>query len=325
MSLTTLASNPFRVPDWRWQRATTLVDRPGRCQPASRRLDGPDGYKWINHGVRFLREYKRGAAEDDLSGLASRRPSLFWAYQIWLSDNPTKTFIEAHLLARSEDHYIAFRANTTPETIRAYEAMFFNVRPKLHHQSYILNCVIGPEVHTNVSEREYRLLWKLYGYFLGPHIVDALEAKFINPIWCSSPADLNAAVMDDAISTLKFKAAIAAKSLQVNQYTQLAILETFTKFIEIERNTDSAGKAQDQILTHISAMMTTLPFAVGGRDSAGRLMNTGTPIAEYEQSAIELTYEESVRIATNQPIVHADIIKSLRYPDAVSDPHGGVK
>jgi len=324
MSLHTLASNPFRVTDWRWQRAAAIVDRPSQTRPASRRVDGTDSYKWINHAVRFQREYTAAAARSDLESVADRRPAIFWAYNIWLSDNPIKTIIESHILARSDDRYIAFRCNTTPETIRAYEALFFNVRQKLHHRSYILNCVIGPEVHGGISEREYRLLWKLYGYFLGPHIIDALEAKFVNPIWCSAVEDLNAAVMDDAISTLKFKAAVAAKTIPVNQYTQLAILETFTKFIEIERNTDGAGKAQEQILGHISAMMTTLPFNVGGRNSDGVLCSSDTPADKFERSAIELTYEENLRLSTHQQIVHADILQSLRFPTAVSEQHGGV-
>lgn len=327
MSLYTLAASPFRSPDWRWQRAVALVDRPEETRPASRFRDGASSYKWIHAATRFLREYNLAERQNEFAILAEKHPSIFWAYNIWLSDNPTKTIVEAHILARSDDRYIAFRCNTTPDVIHAYEAMFFNVREKLHHRSYILNSVIGAEIHNGLSEREYGLLWKLYGYFLGPHIVDAMEAKFVNPIWCNSPADLNAAVMDDAINTLKFKAAVAAKTVPVNQYTQLAILEAFTKFIEIERNTDSAGKAQDQILAHISAMMGTLPFNVGGRTTTGALAARGAPGEQYEDSAIELTYEETLRLAMSKPIAHEDILAKLQFPplptETVSVTQGG--
>lgn len=217
------------------------------------------------------------------------------------------------MLARGDNHSIGYRCGVLPDIVETYEALFFNVREKIQHRSYILNCVLGPAIHRGLSEREFDLLWKLYGYFLGPYIVDALESKFSNPVWCGTPEAVGAAVLDDAIGTLKLKAAIAAKTVPVNQHTQLALMEQFTKFVEVERNTDSAGKAQEQILDHISAMMTTLPFNVGGRDPRGATLPI-TQVTRFERTAIELTYEETMRLSVSQPIANTEVLELLKFP-----------
>ena len=312
MTLQHMASNPFRTPDWRWQRAIAIRDGIPGTPPASRRRDGPVGFKWINKAVVFLREHAAASGSDmQRSLLAERRPDIFWARWARESQVNRKSVIEAQILARTDDHGIGYRCNMPPSVINAYESLFFNVREKLDHRSYILECVLGPSVHRGISEREHDILWKLYGYFLGPHIVDALEGKFANPMWCGTPTALGAAVMDDAISTLKMKAALAAKTVQVSPQTQLALMEAFTKFVEIERSTDSAGKAQEQVMDHIAAMMTTLPFNVGGRPS--RVTNL-SPIDAFEKTAIELTYEETMRLSVRQPIAHHKILQTLAFP-----------
>lgn len=313
MSLQYAAHNPFRPADWRWQRAAAIYERAPTAMPASRQLDGPDGFAVINTAVKFMRELARARTEQARARLSEQRPGVFWAHRAWTSSNPMKFAIEAHILANSSDYSIGYRCNMPPQVIAAYEALFFNVREKLQHRSYIINCIIGPAIHRGLTEREYDLLWKLYGYFLGPCIVDALEGKFANPTWCGTPTAVGAAVMDDAISTLKLKAALATKTLQVNQHTQLAILDAFTKFVEIERTTDSAGKAQEQILDHISAMMTTLPFNVGGRIARGTTQ-LASPVDDFDKTAIELTYEEVLRLSVRQPIAHQQILKNLTFP-----------
>jgi len=311
-SLNIAAGNPFRPADWRWQRAKEIVDGDGPA--TTRRRDEVVGYKWINRAVNFIRAYDECEQDSERAILAEQRPDIFWAHWAWVSTtSPQKDSIEAHILAREEDHEIAWRCGTKPDVITAYEALFFNVRDKLQHKQYILHCVMGEAVQRGLSEREYDLLWKMYGYFIGPYVLDALESKFSNPVWCGTPDGVGAAVLDDAVGTLKLKAALAAKTVQVNSHTQLALMDQFTKFVEVERNTDSAGKSQEQILDHISAMMTTLPFNVGGRVPEGNAL-IKTPVTDYDNTAVELTCEETIRLSVNQTIAHPDILKKLKFP-----------
>ena len=306
------ANNPFRTTCWRWQRAQEIVEGDGPA--TTRRRDGVDGYKWINKAVNFINDYNACSNDSQKAVLADRRADIFWAHWAWLATaNPQRHSIEAHILARETDDEIAWRCGTQSGVIEAYEALFFNVREKLQHKQYVLHCVMGEAIQRGISERDYDLLWKMYGYFIGPHILDALESKFSNPVWCGSPDAVGAAVLDDAVGTLKLKAAVATKTIPVNSHTQLALLEQFTKFVEVERSTDSAGKSQEQILEHISAMMTTLPFNVGGRSPQGNIIPT-TTAQDYDHGAVELHTEELMKLSVNQKIEHTEILKRLRFP-----------
>ena len=122
----------------------------------------------------------------------------------------------------------------------------------------------------------------------------------VNPVWCSTPDTVNSTLQDDAISTMKFKAALAAKTIPVNNSTQVDLLHVFTKFVEVERTTDSIGKAQNQILDHIEAMMVTLPFNVGGRDPRTAEMVPQTPMAAYRKTSVELSFQETMAVAAGQ-------------------------
>ena len=311
-SLEYLAANPFRAVDWRWQRAVEIVD--GNGIPATRRKDEPIGYKWINKAVRFNAALRDSIDSDyRMIELSEAEPDIFWAWYMWERLRAMRASVEARILARCTNDEVGIHCGIPPSYIEAFEALFFNVREKMYHRSYILHCVIKPVVSRGLTDREYDLLWKLYGYFLGPHVVNALESQFVDASWCGTPDAVHSALTDDAISTMKLKAALATKTVAVNTHTQLALMDQFSKFVEIERTTDSSGKAQDQILDHVSALMTTLPFNVGGRDPRGSVLPFN-PVQGYEKTAMELTYEETMRVSVNQTILHGDVLKKLEFP-----------
>lgn len=312
MSLQIAAHNPFRQVDWKWQRAIGIWE--GIAQPTTRRRDTPEGYAWISAALRFKREYETARTVMAKEVVAAKYPEIFWAHYIWSENGILKSSIEAHILARETNFEIGFRLGASPPVVEAYEQLFFNVRDKLQHRKYILHCVMGSAVQRGISEREHDLLWKLYAYNLGPHVLDMLEDKFASSAWCGTPEAVGAAIQDDAISTLKTKAAIAAKTVPVNQYTQLPLLDQFTKFIEIERNTDSQGKAQDQILENIQAMMVALPFNIGGRDPRNKGQVDRGLLQEYDAGSVELTYEETMRASVRLPIANAETLQALKFP-----------
>lgn len=305
--------NPFRPPEWRWQRALAIVD--GTQPNPTRRYDGPVGFKWIKKAVAFRRAIRAADTDELKRRVANRYPDLFWAHYAWENNNPIKHQLEAYFLAREENWTIGFKCGLAPEQVDAYECVFFNVREKLDHPAYILHSVVGPALHRSFSDRDYSAIWKLYAYFYGPYVLEALTSKMVNPLWCSTPETVTTAFQDDAIGTMKMKAALAAKTVPVSFNTQVDLLHIFTKFIEVERTTDSAGKAQDQMLEHITAMMVNLPFAIGNRDprQQGALIEGG-PTAEFDKLAVELSYEETMIVSAGGTLPNAGMLKQMRYP-----------
>lgn len=317
--------NPIRAVDWRWLRATGFID--GSERAPSRVADLPAGFKWIRAAIRFARERGTVISDSDLSMLKSRRPAIYWAHQIWDNrSHPLRAEIEARILARQDDHAIGFHTNTSPRIIEAYEALFFHVRDLLHRPAYILHTAIGPSLQRGLSEREFELLWKLFGYFYGPYVLNDLVSKCTNPMWCATPDNTGSAWTDNAIGTLKMKAALAVTTVPVNQQTQLALMDIFTKFIEVERTTDTAGKAHDQVLDSINAMLHAFPLNVSGldpTDKAKRLMMDTGPMAAYDASSVEVSYAECLKISTGQRLPNERQLLSERFPEPPERPAGG--
>jgi hypothetical protein len=317
MSVLESAANPFRPVDWRWRRALSIIE--GRGPIATRRRDTPAGFKWIHHAARFLREQQHASRNEyEMAVLAEKRPELYWAHWLWANGRSQKSSVEAHLLARENNFEIGHRCGILPGVIEAYESLFFNVREKLSHPNYVLHCVLGEAVHRGYSSGDFDLVWKMYGFFLGPHVLSAIESGFSGANWASTPDSVGAAVQDDAISTLKLKSALAAKTIPINQHTQVAILELFCKFTEIERNSDTAGKAQDTLLEHIGAMMAALPLNVAGTNPAtGRKLLPG-PLAAYDAGSVELNYGEVMRVGVGHMIEDAESLQNMTFADAAA-------
>jgi hypothetical protein len=305
--------NPLRPPDWRWRRAMGII----ACnQPAAtRRRDGPIGFKWIRKIVRFWDMLEHARSDWDQQTVATLFPDLFWAWYTWQNDNSTlKRQAEAYMLARCDSWETAFKTGLLPDAVDAYACVFFDVAEKLNHTGYILNVVLGPQLQRGLNDQHYDILWKLYAYYYGPHAVDSLVSKMTNPMWCSSPDTLSAAYQDDTINTMKMKSSLAAKTVPITRDTQLELLHIFNKFVEIERSTDSIGKAQDQMLEHISAMLTSLPFTIGNRDPRlGELIPPG-PSDAYSHTHVELSYEETMRVAAGQELPYAETLRQLNFP-----------
>lgn len=316
-------TNPQRPPNWRWLRAVGIN---GGTQPRpGRRRDGPAGHKWIHKAVRFAQAYNAAVGEEAKARLAAEMPDVFWAHSLYSNESNTmKWDLEAHLLARSSDWEIGFHCGLPTEIVSAYENLFFNVREKLAHRGYVIHCVMGPSVHRGLSEREFDLLWKMYGYAYGPHMLKSLVAKFENPVWCGSPESVSSAIQDDTVSTMKMKASLAAKTIPVNMGTQVDILHIFTKYVEIERMSDTAGKAQDQILDHIGAMFNVLPLNVAGLDPHNNHEKISKgPVQRFEETAIELSFEETMSVGTGGQLANAGTLSQLQFPPVPTEEEAG--
>jgi hypothetical protein len=155
----------------------------------------------------------------------------------------------------------------------------------------------------------------MYAYAYGPHMLHAFISKFSNPVWCSTPDEVGSAVQDDTVSTMKMKASLAAKTIPVNMSTQVDILHVFTKYVEIERMSDSEGKAQNQIMDHIGTMFNVMPLNVAGLDPLdGHQKVVQGPTHTYEETAIELSYEETMEVAVGKELPNSDTLKLLHFP-----------
>src|SRR5688572_7407817 len=126
-------TSPFRPLAWRWERARIL--RAGAAVPPEGDVD-----RWVHQAVQYQEAWER--AEAGAGGgqgrLAAAMPAVFRAHEFWRRrDHPLTWGLEARLLTDESYAEIAARLALTAEAVEAYEALFFQVKDRLHLVDYI--------------------------------------------------------------------------------------------------------------------------------------------------------------------------------------------
>jgi hypothetical protein len=94
--------------------------------------------------------------------------------------------------------------------IKAYEALFFNVRDRLDAKDFILLGVVRTTELGDPEKEEDGQLWKLLGYLGGSHVLEALIDGFPEASWPEQPEDVGGFLPKLAVGSLQQKAAVAA-------------------------------------------------------------------------------------------------------------------
>jgi hypothetical protein len=307
------ARNPRRPVDWRWQRAAIAATGE---YPLSRRRDGDT---WVARATKFIREHENCETELDLAALSERHPILYWAHDLWYtrddSGNPVRSEVEARLLADDEPDNIARRVATEVEVIEAYERLFFNVRERLCNRGYLMHCVLGPSIHLGFQASEYDLIWKLFAVLGGPLAVDLMIDQSVGHARPDRASDLKYFVADVAQNDLRRVAMLALKTLRINNFNAMEIIDKFLKLVELERAGGAgAGIATEAVKQNVHAMLVSLPFTVGRR----LIHVDAPPLERYDGLPAELRYEEVMAISAGQEIPAQHMLELLAFPAATA-------
>jgi hypothetical protein len=265
MSRDFAASNPMRVPSWRWLRSGQAADT---GPPLSRTRDDA----WVSRACRYRREERRCNDEIDRDLLAERFPELYWAHHFFSTTAKDsvahRSELEARILSGQEFEAIAEKIGTSTGVVAAYAQLFFDVTARLKHTGYIFHHVIGSKIQTGVSEDDYSTLWKLFGFLGGPLVVDALVSTAMSP---DRPVTAMAVpdFFDSRVSdSLRRKAAIAAHSLTVKDEGKVQALGLFLRLIDQEHANADDPTARNAVLVNINAMLELMPLETGAPEHA---------------------------------------------------------
>jgi hypothetical protein len=307
--------NPRRPVDWRWQRAALAA---GGEYPLSRRRDGD---AWVVRATRFLKEHEGCKTELDMAMLSERHPVIYWAHDLWytLSDsgNPMRSEVEARLLADDKVENIARRVATEISIIEAYERLFFNVRERLCNRGYLMHCVLGPAVHLGFQASEYDLIWKLFALLGGPLAVDLMIDQSVGHARPDRAGDLKYFVADVAQNDLRRVAMLALKTLRINNFNAMEVIDKFLKLVELERTGGAgAGIAAEAVKQNVHAMLISLPFAVGQQSA----YVDASQLDRYDDLPAELRYEEVMAVSAGQVIPAQGMLELLAFPSSNGDP-----
>jgi hypothetical protein len=256
---------------------------------------------------RYQARYNQSQTERALENLLEAYPGLAQAHSIRNDDRyKTRWVLEARLLTGEPVERISARTCISTETIRWYEKCFFNVADRLEAPDWVCNNVIGAAIQRGLSDRDYDVLWKIFGYSGGPLVLDAAITTIGNPVadrWFHA----------DAMSTLARKAAISARTMPV-AFNHAALMEAHARFREIAK-AEGAGASQAGLQEQVRALMDHVGqyFAPGALDSVA-----SEKFLSYDKKAVELRASETLTVAAGGSIdYHKDV--DWTFPEKSKD------
>src|SRR5690606_34674736 len=251
-------------PKWRFERAVLLYE--ARKRP----IPGVDD-KLVCQCRSFLVKWYAIHATDDDDSLYERKlklymkyPSLLHAYEIFERNDRIRLTIESRILARQSDEEIAEKVGTTPDVIKIYELLFFNVRDRLSNRDYIVQQIIKPLVQQGLAGVAEGLSAKFFGYFGGPivldQILDGYDHSVFNP---HEVINLNDYFDKHWEAQLRRRSAEVINSLGINQFNAFELLNIHQKLIEHARNIKGDAGTKTHVEENINVLLSAIPWSVG--------------------------------------------------------------
>jgi len=301
-------NNPQRPVDWRWQLAGELLG-----VAYNYRMRGKDA------DVKLCRRFRKALDAVRHPGerlrLLTLYPDMYEAWSLYAAsdDVQLRWELEARILAGESFESIATKLAMPLEAVRLYESCFFHVTDRLQSPSYITQVVFGRSIHSGLHAREYDLLWKMYGYWGGPLVLDQLVFRFAKQQRPESVESVRGFWSDDLANTMRLNAAIAARVAPITEDTYEAIINTYLKMVAAEKN---AGNTPNEgILTNIQSMLVNIPWHLVPAGRTRPLSDDAVDVADVDAAALRAGELEVVSELGHVP---PDIVKltgNMAFPE----------
>lgn len=231
-------------PAWRWIRARRLADN--NLNPSRSRDD-----RFTHRAFRFVKRLRRLdlRAEERLS---CDYPDIYDAFKIYDdTKSGTRWVFEASVMAAEPVEKIAEYLSVPVETLKVYEALYFDVREQLKHRGWVLSNVLMPAATCSVSARDPDVFWKAIAYFGG---WDAVQASW--EMGSASPAALDffTKAIRQRISKNAFD---ALHTLQTNSFNAHESIKSAQEQRRLDHETETPATG-DAVHESLGALLTSL-------------------------------------------------------------------
>lgn len=269
----------------------------------------------VKRAIKAARAMISGIEQEEL--LAIRDPDFFWSYRVYQGQHELSAIraeLEARFLAEDNDENIARRCQLRPKGINAYRELFFDVQDRLECSACILHVIIGMALHRGFREQDINIVWKYYGYTYGVQVLEALISQTLNkPVKNLANADIQALLQKDCEMNLLRKSALASRTLKVNDFTAIDILNIANKAKEIDKLSGGGGSQSGAVnAAELTNMLQSIQFAIG--DYAQDPIDVEV-ITRYDQSSSELTTQQLMAAVTHALPDDLKNPPELNYPE----------
>lgn len=236
--------DPMRKPNWRWLRATQLME------PGSEIV--PDDDRWV------IRLYKYLKARNDLRlrhlpgsagmhrGFRRLQADYGMVHEVVRAHEEgvsMKYMLSALLMVRDQDiPDLAFAVRKDPQFLYTYEALYFDIRSRLDDVGYIMTTVLSPmgfDTGTGAGDRD--VAWKAMAYMMGAEMF--LRVAFGTG---EMPKEIYDRLQNAIRGILASKGYQGALGRGMNNFTTHEALQELAQFEGIAASERNAGKVVDK-------------------------------------------------------------------------------
>jgi hypothetical protein len=240
-------ASPRRRVDWRWLRAHALVEAGVR----PRKRDDAQVRRARNYVAALHRRGHRDARRLD-----ARMADIAEARDLSCGEPHRRWEVQARLLADEPIEAIACKTLVDPATIGSYARLFFDVAGRLGNRGYIIHSAI--KLHAMPKEPGDGVIWRLFGYFGGPVVVDALVGAGAFD-GTTPPADsLRNFAAAHIRSQLQLKLCVALMTLPIGGQAARGLLRVFLRFMATEQRSARVPSA-DPLMPAVRAWPEDFP------------------------------------------------------------------
>lgn len=308
--------DPFRQPDWRWRRVCALVNYPGSPRRCVR---GDDDYVKTARAFLVRRKFRDAVDSPSIALLYDEYPDLAAAWHLHergsstIGDVGAEFQVRARLLAGQTDEAIAGLLGTSPAAICWYEALFFNIRDRLHARDWVMHRVIVPAVIAQYGQRAYQgveygvahpiydATLLLFGYYGGAVAVDVLtQFGFTHDSLPSTPEDVPGWLDRSWKVRLRSRSTVAAILSRFGGEQIMPLFGLHAQLMVAAQQHAGDRSAREQgIVEAMQAVVTTAPFSTG---RVGALLAQKTKLNAFDDTGFEPRAHELVAAGLGRPI-----------------------
>jgi len=289
--------NPFREPQWRYERCLQLVEHLPQPLPASPRQD--DVY--VRRYRKFLLRYLRATDEETRSAIFPTDPAVYYAHLIHHHhDTEWRSITQARLLTGDSAAFIASYAGTLPRAIEIYEKLFFNVQDRLANKDWIVKTVLGTASqrssnrYDTMTDHQRDVLYKLFGYFGGPIMLDSVISGFAARDIPTDPRHVPGWYDRTMKNFIKRKATMEAYRFESDKFKVIELMHIHLAIMSAEK---SSGGDDTDYAKAVESMLRQTPWGMAneGYQALNETQKT------YALSAVEPRADEQMQLAWGTP------------------------
>jgi hypothetical protein len=226
------------------------------------------------HSVRLYHRFLRlgASANKDrrpFAELCKRYPEMLIAHKLYYSPCPEQRHIlEARLLTSETYAEVAQRMGTCEKVVSHYAELFFDVRDRFQATAWIMQVILGPSrlrstfrENGELTQEQRAFLYRFFGYFGGPLVLDALIAGIGEIKMPERPDEVDKWLDSTVLQIVRTRAAAAAHLFEVNRGNAIRLLK-----LALPRNnkrTNANTMSDEELSSRLARVYADLGFTNG--------------------------------------------------------------